>query len=128
MTKRIIITTALLSALLFVSGCASHTEIEAPSAEATSSAREPEVDARAQYYIDWVNKRWGTCWPLIGDDEPSLQFREDKMSAREGYVDAVFIAETLTFSVGKLGDGSVATFPDKHTDWRVDKAGCYDIP
>ena len=123
MNKRIYVITALLLAIFLVPGCAS---TNTPTEPVVASS--PEVDARAQHYIDAVNKNWATCWPLIAEDEPELMFREDKEALREGFVDVVFIAETLTFSVGKWANGDDATWPEGITDFRVEKAGCYDIP
>jgi hypothetical protein len=122
MNKRIYVIIALLPALILLPGCAA--TIRPTDPVVTSS---PVVDVRAQHYIDAVIKNWATCWPLIADDEPVLQFRDDQEAAREGYVDVVFIAETLTFSVGKWANGDDAIWPEGNTDARVDKAGCYDI-
>lgn len=127
---RLATTAAIVTVVLALSGCGS-TEVE--SSGATESQREtpapestPAPDPRAEHYIAAVNRNWETCWPLIADDVPVLTFRPSKKALREGYVDVKFIAETLSFEVGKWGDGSDSTIPDSITDFRVEKAGCYD--
>lgn len=88
---------------------------------------EPEVDPRAQFWVDAVAENWETCWPLLGDDTPVYSFREDEDGLRVGYVDVEFVAETLTFIVGKGNGGANLTFPDELTALRVEGAGCYEI-